>query len=138
MNCPKCQTEISVAHKYCHECGENLMVKCPYCRENDFNKAVNLCEKKIKEAQKEEIKADEKINKLQAIFNAILPTIFLISLAVPFISRFIFNKTIDILIPFVAGGALGWVIYVILRAKMKKIMKDFVAGYPEYYAAKNS
>ncbi len=135
MICPKCETEISVEHNYCHRCGENLMGRCP-CGEKDFNKAVNLCEKKLKQAQEEEIKTNEKINKLQGMFNSSITTVFSIVLLVPLISLFIFNETINILIPLIAGGALLWVVYVVLRGKEEKILKNFAGRHPEYYAAK--
>lgn len=135
MNCPKCKTEISMEHIYCHKCGDDLIGRCP-CGENDFNKAARLCEKKLKEAQEEEIKVNEKINKLQAMFGSVFAIIiFLVVFLVPFISRFIFNKTADVLIPLVAAAALVWTIYVIIKRKKEKIIKNFAAAYPEYHAA---
>lgn len=130
MNCPKCQTEISVAHKYCHKCGENLIEQCS-CGEKDYNKTANLCEKKIIQAQEEDTKITGKIVKLQAIFANVAAMIVLGSCVVNLLfSDFLFPIAVC------AGGIFLVIVYVIIRKRKGKIIKNFSTSHPEYYAAK--
>lgn len=135
MNCPKCKTKLSVAHKYCHKCGENLIGQCR-CGEKNYNKAMNLCGKRIQEARAEEVKVDKKIKNLLEIFSNTVPLLFFAGLIIPRLLA-VWNIVLNPWISLTAAAVLLGIIYGVLLVKKQKIRKNFAASYPEYYAATN-